>query len=131
MTIQSEQVEIKYTSLDGTEHSAFIWPLKRKEGVKILHTLITTIGGAAISGDLVSMIKAIDYDALINILTPLLRYAVIDGKECKELDTFDGFNGRFTDIYIIGVKALEVNYPDFFGLLKSGDSIASIPGVKV
>jgi hypothetical protein len=122
----AEQIKIVYRSLDGSDHEAFVWPLKRKEGVKVMHSLISAIGGAAIGGNLAQALKEIDFDMLLSISSPLLRYAVIDGVEFKDLDTFDGFNGRFSDFYVLVFKALEVNYPDFFSLLNGGGLAASI-----
>lgn len=127
MPAQSGQIEIKYKSLDGKEHEAFIWPLKRKEGIKVLHTLIQTIGGLVLGSDIFSILKAIDLDVFMSIANPLLRNAVIDLKECKDLESFDGFNGSFTDVYVLTFKALEANYPDFFGLLAKGDSGGILP----
>lgn len=121
---ESKQIEIKYKSLDGTEHSAFIWPLVRIEGARVLHEIISVVGGATLGNDLSSMLQRLEFTVFLSIAKPLLRNAVIDLKECKDLESFDGFNGHYLDLYILVFEAIKVNFPDFFQLLeKIGVSI--------
>ena len=99
----SKQIEIKYKSIDGTEHSAFIWPLVRKEGIKVIHSVLKVVGGATLGNDISKILEELDYDVFMNIAKPLLRNATVDLKECKDIEEFDGFNGHYLDLYILTV----------------------------
>jgi hypothetical protein len=126
-----KQIEIKYKSLDGTEHSAFIWPLVRIEGVKVIHKVMSVLGGLTLGGNITAALQALDFDTFLSIAKPLLRNATIDLVECKDIETFDGFNQRYLDLYILVFEALKVNYPDFFSVIgRIGDFARYIEAKK-
>lgn len=137
-----ERINVVYKGVDGAAHAAFITPLARKEGFAVLHTVLSTIAGSvdqevlrgmsgggvdpgAIVAFVSNAIRAIDFDTFWGVASKLLRYATIDLKECKDLDSFDGFNGAFADLYPLVFAALKANYPDFFGLMGRGGSLES------
>jgi hypothetical protein len=138
-------LKFAYKSLDGSMHEVFVQPLKRNEGVFVLHTLLAKLASSldmTMLGELTPtnlgpivdfvarVFKNLEYDVFWQIATKLLRYSTIDNKECKDLESFDGFNGRFTDLYIVVFNALKVNYPDFFGLMGRGGSTESTDQAK-
>lgn len=118
-------IKVIYKGLDGTAHEAFIQPLKRKEGVLVLHKLIAVFG-ALETGQIGEALKTLDGETFWDMASKLLRYSTIDLKECKDLDSFDGFNTRFGDLYALVFEALKANYPDFFGAMGLNDLTKSI-----
>lgn len=141
MKTDFDPIKIVYRGIDGASHEAFIQPLKRRDGVEVLHLVLSAVGasldadtlGAVAKGDnsaLIAivgrLIKSVSFDDMWKIANKLLRFSVIDLKECNDLDQFDGFNGHFADVYSLVFEALKVNYPDFFGMMGRKDSEESI-----
>lgn len=123
---QNNPIKITYRGFDDTEHEAFIYPLKRKEGILVLHKVIAAFASLE-SGDLKSAFNALDFDTLWDLASRMLRFSTIDGRECKDIEQTDLFNGHFEDLYIVTFKCLEANYPNFFAKMGLGDLTASIP----
>lgn len=122
--MENNPIKITYTGFDGADHEAFIYPLKRKEGILVYHRMMSVF--ASLQGDnAIAIFKAMSGEDLIYFCETLLRYATIDSKEFKGLDSFDGFNGHFEDIYTIVFKCLEINFPDFFAKMGESDLIGS------
>jgi len=114
-----ERIKITYKGLNGATHDAFITPLVRKDAILVHHTILEVLGSFE-SGDLSNVLKTLDGEKFWALACKLLKYATIDLKECKDLDTFDGFDGKSSDIYPLVIEALKANYPDFFEVMKSG-----------
>lgn len=148
MTVKTshDPIKVDYKGIDGALHEAFIQPLKRKDGVEVLHLILGALGGslttdtiaelskgntAAIFALVGKLIQGIAFEDFWKIADKLLRFAVIDSKQCDSLDNYDGFNGHFADLYALVFEALKVNYPDFFGAMGLNGSTESISPAEV
>lgn len=115
-----DRIKINYAGIDGTAHEAYITPLMRKEGVIVLHTLLNVASDFSDFG--AAFLRNLDGEMFWDMACKLLRYSTIDLKECKDLNTFDGFNTRFSDLYALVFEALKANYPDFLAAMPESDS---------
>lgn len=116
-----DALKVTYKGLNGVSHEAYIQPLVRKDGVIVFHQILEVLGSFE-SGDLSTVLKTLDGEKFWALACKLLRYSTIDLKECKDLNEFDGFDGKSPDLYALVIEALKANYPDFFALMKKGTS---------
>lgn len=113
--MSAERIKINYAGIDGSPHEAYITPLMRKEGVLVLHKLIESFADVDFSNVGMGLLRNLDGETFWEMACKLLKYSTIDLKECKDLNLFDGFNTRFSDLYALVFEALKANYPDFLG----------------
>lgn len=123
----ADAIKIQFQGLNGAMREAYIQPLTRKNGVYVLHKVLSVFGNIDSNAGMMAVFKELDFDSLWDLASRMLTYAVIDGKQCKTLDDFDGFDGHFGDLYALVFEALQANFPDFFGRADRGDLTGSAP----
>jgi len=114
-----ERIKLSYKRLNGEAVEVYITPLVRKDAILVHHQILEVLGSFE-SGSLVDVLKTLDGEKFWALACKLLRYSTIGLKECKDLNDFDGFDGKSSDLYPLVIEAVKANYPDFFEMMKSG-----------
>lgn len=114
------EIKFEYKSLDGEVRKCTLTPLKRKEALRVFHTALGSVVIAITDSekgkgiDIEKVVNALDFDKLWDLADSLLEHAVIDTFEIKSIDDTDFFEDKPEELYIILIKAIKENYPDFF-----------------
>lgn len=126
-----KQIAFEYKTLDGKTRKVDLIPLRRKEAARVFHeTLVVILHG--ISGAtkenpgriLTEAINALSFDKLYELGNTLLKDAIIDGEEIRNLDDTEIFEENPEELYIVLFHAIKENYPNFF------TRVASMVNVK-
>lgn len=124
------QVDLGATvkTLEGEKQYVFV-ALTRRDAMEVFHGVLSTVIGAVTeistadkdnaTDEVFSALRKIDFETVWSLASKLLKFAMLDGVEIKDLDDTDYFDDRPEELYLAVFHAIRLNWPGVFEKLKN------------
>jgi hypothetical protein len=134
-----DDLKVKVKTLDGEKEYVFL-ALVRKDAAEVFHgvltALISAVAGISVSDEenkidaVFKALNTLDFDTVWSLGEKLLRFAILDGVEIKDLNDTDYFDDHPEELYLAIFHAVMLNYPKVLLKVREALSGSGLPDLK-